>query len=120
LSQAVLTIIIAFVFTCNNKGFQIIGSINSTFLRKNHYILSPMGGVDLIAILPAYLSLFFAGTQYLLVIRAFRILRVFRILKMWNFINASHMLIKALHTSAIKIGVFLLFVVVSRQLSSVG
>lgn len=77
-----------------------------------NYILSPMGGVDLIAILPAYLSLFFAGTQYLLVIRAFRILRVFRILKMWNFINASHMLIKALHTSAIKIGVFLLFVVV--------
>ncbi len=77
-----------------------------------NYILSPMGGVDLVAFLPSYLTLFFAGTQYLLVIRAFRILRIFRILKMWNFINASHMLVRALYTSAIKIGVFLLFVVV--------
>lgn len=80
--------------------------------KPQNYIFSPMGCVDLMAILPAYLSLFFAGTQYLVVIRAFRILRVFRILKLWNFIEASHMLVKALYTSAMKIGVFLLFVVV--------
>ena len=49
------------------------------------YIFSFYGIVDLIAVIPTYLSLFFLGTQYLVVVRAFRLLRVFRILKLPNF-----------------------------------
>lgn len=76
------------------------------------YIFSFMGLVDLLSILPLYLSFFFTGTKYLVVIRMFRVLRVFRILKMWNFIEASHHLTRALYISSIKIGVFLLFILV--------
>ncbi|GJQ23799.1 MAG: ion transporter [Planctomycetia bacterium] len=76
------------------------------------YLFSFIGLIDLISILPLYLSFFFNGTKYFIVIRAFRILRIFRILKMWNFIEASHQLTKALYISSIKIGVFLLFLLV--------
>ncbi|MCG8700837.1 MAG: ion transporter, partial [Bacteroidales bacterium] len=44
------------------------------------YIFSFYGVVDLLAILPAYVGIVFAGAQSLLIIRAFRLLRVFRIL----------------------------------------
>lgn len=77
-----------------------------------NYIFSPMGFIDLVAILPAFFSFFLEGTQYLVVIRALRILRVFRVLKMWNFIEESRLLLKAIYASSIKIGIFLLFVLI--------
>ena len=80
--------------------------------KPQKYLFSFMGMVDFLSILPLYLSFFFAGTKYLVVIRTLRILRVFRILKMWNFIEASQTLTKAIYTSSIKIGVFLLFLLV--------
>ena len=46
------------------------------------YAKSFYGIIDLLSILPAYLSIIYAGTQYFLVIRLLRILRVFRILKL--------------------------------------
>ncbi|MCB0663668.1 MAG: ion transporter, partial [Saprospiraceae bacterium] len=49
------------------------------------YITSFFGIVDLLAIIPTYLSLVVAGTHFLLVIRALRLLRVFRIFKLWHF-----------------------------------
>src|SRR5687767_12173943 len=45
--------------------------------RPAKYIFSFWGLVDLFAILPAYLSLLFIGTQYFLIVRIFRLLRVF-------------------------------------------
>ena len=79
------------------------------FSAKNtkKYILSFFGVVDFIAIVPGYLSLFIVGTQYLLVIRALRLLRVFRILKLARYLQESQMLINALKASRIKITVFL-------------
>ncbi|MEZ4951667.1 MAG: ion transporter, partial [Saprospiraceae bacterium] len=47
------------------------------------YATSFFGVVDLLAIIPTYLSLVVAGTHFLLVIRALRLLRVFRIFKLW-------------------------------------
>jgi voltage-gated potassium channel len=38
--------------------------------------------IDLLAIIPAFISLFLVGSQYLLVIRAIRLLKVFRIYKL--------------------------------------
>lgn len=90
--------------------FSIEFALRITCVKKPlKYLFSFMGMVDLLSILPLYLSFFFTGTKYLVVIRTFRILRVFRILKMWNFIEASHHLTRALYISSIKIGVFLLF-----------
>jgi hypothetical protein len=44
--------------------------------RPAAYAVSFFGIVDLLAIVPTYLSLFIAGTQSLIVIRALRLLRV--------------------------------------------
>ena len=78
--------------------------------RPRRYILSPFGIIDLLSILPTYLSLFFAGTQSLLVIRALRLLRVFRVLKLARFVGEASMLGDAMRASARKIIVFLFFV----------
>ncbi len=75
--------------------------------RPWRYALSFFGIVDLLAILPTYLSLFFAGTQSLIVIRALRLLRVFRVLKLVHFVGAERMLGAALKASVRKIVVFL-------------
>lgn len=75
--------------------------------HKFKYIFSFYGIIDLLAILPTYLSLFLIGYQYLLVIRILRLLRVFRILKLYRFIGASRHLIESLKASRHKIAVFL-------------
>ncbi|GGH13286.1 ion transporter [Sphingobacterium alkalisoli] len=75
--------------------------------RARRYIFSFYGLIDLLAFLPAYVSLFFAGTQYLVVVRALRLLRVFRILKLTRFLSESNILRTALKASMYKITVFL-------------
>jgi voltage-gated potassium channel len=75
--------------------------------NKFKYIFSFYGIIDLLAILPTYISLFFAGYQYLLVIRILRLLRIFRILKLYRFIGASSFLVESLKDSRHKIAVFL-------------
>lgn len=75
------------------------------------YSTSFYGIVDLLSILPTYLSLFFMGAQSLLVIRILRLLRVFRIFKLWQFIKEANHLATALFRSRVKISVFLLFIV---------
>jgi len=79
--------------------------------RPWKYATSFFGIVDLLAILPTYLSLIFAGTHYLLVIRALRLLRVFRIFKLANFLKESTVLVNGLKASRNKIAVFLFFIV---------
>ncbi len=75
------------------------------------YAFSFFGVVDLLAVIPTYLSLFLWGGQYLLVIRALRLLRIFRILKLGRYVNESQVLLSALQASRQKITVFLLSVV---------
>ncbi len=71
------------------------------------YARSFYGVVDLLAILPTYLSLFVVGTQSLLVVRALRLLRIFRILKLTHYVGEARMLRAALAASSRKITVFL-------------
>lgn len=78
-----------------------------TSRNKVKYIFSFYGIIDLLAILPTYLSLFLAGYQYLIIIRVLRLLRIFRILKLYRFIGASSQLIDSLKASRHKIAVFL-------------
>lgn len=75
--------------------------------RPLKYAASFFGVVDLLAILPSYLSLIVPGTHYFLVIRALRILRVFRVLKLVPYLQESALLMDALRASRRKITVFL-------------
>ncbi len=80
-----------------------LACVNKSF----RYARSFFGVVDLLAILPTYISLIIAGSQYLLVIRILRLLRVFRIFKLTHFITQADVLKKALLASRLKITVFL-------------
>lgn len=73
---------------------------------KRKYIFSFFGIIDLVSIVPTYLSLFFTGAQYLMIIRLLRLMRVFRILKLVKFTQASIYLLHALKHSREKILVF--------------
>ncbi|MCP4718487.1 MAG: ion transporter [Desulfobacteraceae bacterium] len=78
--------------------------------RPLKYATSFLGVVDLMAILPTYLSLFLPGSQYLVVIRVLRVLRVFRVLKLVAYLGEATILTKALKASRRKIIVFLITV----------
>jgi voltage-gated potassium channel len=80
--------------------------------RPLRYAASFFGLVDLLAILPTYLSLLIPGVQYFLVIRMVRLLRVFRILKLTEYLHESSLLWRALVASRRKISVFLLAVMI--------
>jgi voltage-gated potassium channel len=75
--------------------------------RPMRYALSFFGIVDLLSILPTYLSLIIAGTQSLIVIRALRLLRVFRVLKLARFVGEARMLQTAIKASLRKILIFM-------------
>jgi voltage-gated potassium channel len=80
--------------------------------RPLRYARSFFGIVDLLAVLPTYLSLLLPGAQALLVVRALRLLRVFRILKLAHFLGEAQVLRSALRASLRKISVFLFTVLV--------
>jgi voltage-gated potassium channel len=75
------------------------------------YIFSFYGIIDILAVLPTYLSLVLPGTQYLLTIRVLRILRIFRVLKLVKYLDEANYLTKALAASRRKISVFLFAVI---------
>ncbi|WP_367104414.1 ion transporter [uncultured Psychrobacter sp.] len=79
--------------------------------NRLRYAFSFFGIVDLLSVLPSYISLFFGGVQYLLVIRILRILRVFRVLKLKAYMQQAGFLASALKTSQQKITVFFLSLV---------
>lgn len=72
------------------------------------FVRSFYGVIDLLALLPMYLSLFFVGAQYLAVLRVLRILRIFEILHLRRYTKESSILINSLLNSWRKIFVFLL------------
>lgn len=76
--------------------------------NRRRYALSFFGIVDLIALLPSYLGLFFIGTQYFLVVRILRILRIFRVFQLKNYMQQAGFLAAAFETSKHKIIVFFL------------
>jgi len=71
------------------------------------YAKSFYGMVDLLSIIPTYLTLLLPGAKYMLVIRILRVLRLFRILKLAEYVGEANILLKALSNSRHKILVFL-------------
>ncbi len=76
------------------------------------FIFSFYGIIDLVAILPMYLSFFFVGSSVIASIRALRLLRIFRILNITQYIGESNKLKSALRDSKAKIIIFLFVVVI--------
>ena len=75
--------------------------------RPLKYVFSFFGIVDLMSIIPTYLSVVFVGAHSLLVIRSIRLLRVFRVFKLVRFLGEASQLSNALKASRAKIIVFI-------------
>ncbi|MDX1804860.1 MAG: ion transporter [Alcanivorax sp.] len=80
--------------------------------RPLRYARSFFGVVDLLSVIPTYLSLFVPGSNYLLTIRALRVLRVFRVMKLAKFMGEASQLGEALVRTRRKIAVFMFSVFV--------
>ncbi|BBP57973.1 ion transporter [Pseudomonas sp. St316] len=74
------------------------------------YAFSFYGLVDLLAIVPGILALYYSDAQYLLIIRIIRMLRIFRVLKLSPYLKQANYLMAALRGSKQKIIVFLVSV----------
>lgn len=81
--------------------------------RPLRYALSFFGVVDLLAILPAYISMLLASSPSFAVVRAFRLLRIFRIFKLVWFMNEADELFSAMTRARAKIVVFVGVVAIS-------
>ncbi|QIE60949.1 ion transporter [Rasiella rasia] len=92
-------------------SFEYIARI-ITIKRPARYIFSFYGVIDFLSTIPLYLSFILAGSNFLLTVRALRLLRVFRILKVTRYIGESNKLRKALLDSRPKILVFLFAVLI--------
>ena len=79
--------------------------------RPAAYIFSFFGIIDLMAILPTYITLIYTGGQALVVIRAIRLLRIFRILHLPQFMSEARVLGEALKSSLYKITIFLVVII---------
>ena len=75
--------------------------------KPSAYVFSFFGIVDLLALLPTYIGLFFEGTHVLATIRTLRLLRVFRIFRMGQHVQEANSLLSALRRTWPKITVFL-------------
>ena len=74
------------------------------------YAFSFYGLVDLLAIVPGLIALYYSDASYLLIIRVVRMLRIFRVLKLGPYLKQANYLLSALQGSKQKIIVFLVSV----------
>jgi voltage-gated potassium channel len=84
------------------------------------YIRSPFGLVDLLALLPFYLTLMWAGMIDLRSVRALRLLRVFRVFKVGRYNTATARLGKALRYARDEALVFLFATLVLLYIAAMG
>jgi voltage-gated potassium channel len=78
--------------------------------RPGRYATSFFGLVDLLAVLPTYLSVFIPGAHSALVIRALRLIRIFRVFKLSRYLTEARTLLIALRETRVRITVFLVVV----------
>ena len=119
---SVITVFLESIPTLNQQYLQLFKALEWVFtvfftieyllriycsFRPITYVRSFYGVIDLLSILPTYLSLIIPGSQVGAVIRVLRLLRVFRVFKLHNFLNQGDLISKALLQSRRKIAVFL-------------
>lgn len=76
------------------------------------YARSFYGVVDLLSIVPTYLSFFYPDASYFLIVRLLRVLRVFRVLKLVRYLSEANVLLRSLWQSRRKIFIFFCTVLV--------
>ena len=74
--------------------------------KPTAYARSFYGIIDLLAILPTYLAIFFPSASFLAIIRLLRVMRIFRILKLVRYLQDSNILMRSLLMSKRKIIIF--------------
>lgn len=77
---------------------------------RRKYATSFFGVIDLLAVLPTYLALFFPELHALIDVRVLRLIRIFRVFKLTAYMQEYSHLANALSASRKKILVFLSFV----------
>ncbi len=80
--------------------------------RPSKYALSFYGIIDLLSIIPTYLSILVVGTNSLLVFRALRLMRLFRIFKMVPFLDQGNIIVSSIRSSIPKLTVFVSFIMI--------
>lgn len=110
-----------FAFRILEWGFTLIFTVEYALRIYSHpkprsYAHSFWGIIDVLALLPTYLSFFIVGSQAMIVIRILRFLRVFRVLKMARYFSEAQVLTTALKHSFYKISVFFLSVLLTVTL----
>jgi voltage-gated potassium channel len=82
------------------------------------YALSFWGIIDLLSILPSYVTLLVGSSpRSFVILRSIRLLRVFRVLKLWRMMNEADELASAVWRAKNKIVVFLVVVLVAVTIS---
>lgn len=76
------------------------------------YMKSFYGIVDLLAILPSFLSLLIGPANHLLIIRMLRVMRIFRVLKLVPYLTEANVLGRSIAQSRRKIAIFFVGVLV--------
>ena len=74
--------------------------------KPKSYATSFYGIVDLLAILPTYLAIFFPGASFMGVVRLLRVMRIFRVLKLVRYLQDSNILLRSLLMARRKILIF--------------
>lgn len=80
--------------------------------RPLRYATSFYGIIDLLSVLPSYLSLLFPGANFLVIVRLLRVLRVFRVLKLVRYLSEANVLLRSLMMARRKIVIFFFSVLV--------
>jgi len=78
--------------------------------NRRKYIFSAMGIIDLLSIIPTYLTIFYAPIGSLIDIRIMRLIRIFRIFRLSSYLRSGHTMQLALRSSRPKIIVFILYI----------
>ena len=80
--------------------------------NRRVYVTSFYGIVDLISILPSYISLLVPGANFLLIVRLLRVLRVFRVFKLVRYLSEANVLVRSMLMARRKIFIFFMSVLV--------
>lgn len=80
--------------------------------NRRVYITSFYGLVDLLSILPSYISLLIPGANFLLIVRLLRVLRVFRVFKLVRYLSEANVLVRSMLMARRKIFIFFMSVLV--------
>ncbi|MDA9857052.1 ion transporter [Rubripirellula sp.] len=86
--------------------------------RPMRYAFSFWGIIDLLSILPSYITIFIGpSSRSFVILRSIRLLRVFRVLKLWRMMDEADELSNAIWRARNKIIVFVVVVLVAVTIS---